>query len=103
MPVDFIDNLSLKGSVGVDLSHSIQHSCGTTNTTTVSTAVTATFDQPGGTRGFIWFTPTLICQKKRVRCYGADPCKPTDLELEKCDPQVDGEGMVIGDLGFTTL
>ncbi|KAL8905960.1 MAG: hypothetical protein Q9171_006471 [Xanthocarpia ochracea] len=79
-----------------ELSSAITNSFAASDMTDVSTTVSQIYVQVPGTEGYVWFTPTLKCQKKTLVCDGKE------LEVEQCDPALLENGEVEGDLGFTT-
>ena len=79
-----------------DIANAVEKSTGVTDTKTVSTTVNQVYSQVPGTKGYIWFTPTLNCQKKALTCAGED------MTVEQCDPALLGDGSQKGELGFTT-
>ncbi|KAI4141160.1 MAG: hypothetical protein LQ341_003587 [Variospora aurantia] len=84
-------------SFSQEISSAITNSFAATEMTDVSTTVSQIYNQVPGTTGYVWFTPTLKCQKKTVVCDGKE------LEVEQCDPVLLENGEVEGDLGFTTI
>ncbi|KAL8974340.1 MAG: hypothetical protein Q9197_001412 [Variospora fuerteventurae] len=83
-------------SASREISSAITKSFAATEMTDVSTTVSQIYNQVPGTTGYVWFTPTLTCQKKTVVCDGKE------LEVEQCDPALLENSEVEGDLGFTT-
>ncbi|KAL8655779.1 MAG: hypothetical protein Q9210_000667 [Variospora velana] len=79
-----------------EFSSAITNSFAATRMTDVSTTVSQIYEQVPGTTGYVWFTPTLKCQKKTLVCDGQD------IEVEQCDPALLENGEVEGNLGFTT-
>ena len=98
--VNLVDLIAgLAGSFGLEIGHSIAHAFGITDTTAVSKTVSETYSQPAGTNGFIWFTPTLTCQRKSLYCEGG-PVKGITFEGEVCEPELKVDGSVLGVIGF---
>ncbi|KAL8991574.1 MAG: hypothetical protein Q9177_000035 [Variospora cf. flavescens] len=81
-------------SASQQMSSAITKSFAATEMTDVSTTVSQIYNQVPGTTGYVWFTPTLKCQKRTVVCDGKE------VEVEQCDPALLENGEVEGDLGF---
>ena len=99
--VDFIAGLT--GTFGIEIGHSVAKMCGITDTTAVSKSTSETYSQPSGTHGFIWFTPTLTCQRRRLYCEGGKPVKGSTFEVDVCGPELKADGSALGDLGFESV
>ncbi|KAI9656645.1 MAG: hypothetical protein M1831_004555 [Alyxoria varia] len=50
-----------------------------------------------GSKYNLWFTPTLNCQKMKMKC------NDEDVEVEKCTPALNGEGNPEGEHGVMTI
>ena len=90
----------LKGTFSIEIGHSIAHAFGITDTMAVSKTVSKTYSQPPGTHGFMWFTPTLTCQRETLYCEAGKPVKYGTFEMEACEPELKADGSVLGELGF---
>lgn len=79
-----------------DFAWGVIRSTGVSDTESETKTINQVYSQVPGTKGYIWFTPTLECQKKSMVCKGEE------LVVEQCDPALLQDGSQKGEMGFTT-
>ena len=94
---DFIIEAKSTVQVHAEVARSVEDSTGTSDTKTATTTINQVYSQVPGTSGYIWFTPTLNCQKKTMTC------GQQGVEVEQCDPALLADGSQKGELGFTSV
>ena len=94
---DFIIEAKSTVQVHAEVARAVEDSTGTSDTKATTTTINQVYSQVPGTSGYIWFTPTLNCQKKTLTC------GQQGVEVEQCGPALLADGSQRGELGFTSV
>lgn len=96
-----IDFLVVQAKTSVEghaeMASAIMDASGTQDTTAKINTINQVYSQVPGTSGYIWFTPSLNCQKVTMTC------GQQGVDVEKCDPALLKDGGQKGEMGFTSV